>query len=141
MTRLEVIETLDYLREHSISHVYAECLDIAARALREMGDGPNKEEMKTVSNRKLDAILGREVSFNQCPKCGQPSINIVIALHWYGRNGARAICQNCGTATKIYKISEAFCNDGGRLATPITSKGIIRGIYNALKEWQGLSAE
>lgn len=83
MTRLEVIETLDYLREHSISHVYAECLDIAARA----------------------------------------------------------ICQNCGTATKIYKISEAFCTDGGRLATSITSKGIIRSIYNALKEWQGLSAE
>ena len=140
MTRLEVIETLDYLREHSISRVYTECFDIAAKALREMGDGPHKE-MKTVSSRKLDAILGREVSFKQCPKCGQPSIDIVIALHWYGRNGARAICQNCGTATKIYKISEAFRTDGGRFATPITSKGIIRGIYNALKEWQGLSTE
>lgn len=141
MTRLEVIETLDYLREHSISHVYAECFDIAAMALREMGDGPHKGEFKIVSNRKLDAILGREVSFKQCPKCGQPSVNIVIALHWYGRNGVRAICQNCGAATKVYEISEAFCADGGRLATPITSKGIIRGIYNALKEWQRLSAE
>lgn len=92
-------------------------------------------KIKRVSDRKMDAIIRRNISWDVCPICGSSSVDIVIQLRWYGTIGAKAVCRDCGRSTRTHPINEALDTAGHRFATPITNRSLMRGVFSALNEW------
>ena len=92
-------------------------------------------KIKRVSDRKMDAILRRSIDWDACPKCGSPSVDVVLQLRWYGINGAKAVCHDCGWSTRMHGIHEALDTADNRYATPITNKSLMCGVFAALNEW------
>ena len=99
--------------------------------------------MKEVSRRKLDCILKKSINFSgcRCNSCGMPcSVEIVVVMPMYGREGAYIKCGRCGSVlTKTYPINDCFTDETGRLATPVTHKSLLRGILHAVSDYKAVS--
>lgn len=89
--------------------------------------------MKSVSENKIDVLVSKSIKLNPC-ECGNGHGEIVIMIPWYGATGAKCRCSNCGRETKVYGISTTLISDT-RIATPIIDRSLIKGIRNAVNDW------
>lgn len=91
--------------------------------------------MRDVSEAEFKDIMSNRIELGKCPKCESGGGDILIRMPWYGKTGACIKCPYCGHETKTYGITETmFC--GKKIATPFTKKAIMRGVLQAVEEWQ-----
>ena len=96
---------------------------------------------KTVSKRKLEAIMSKQIKLDLCPICSN-SGEIVVSMPWYGRVGAKVQCTKCGYSTKYFDIHSHFdCAETHQIATPILEKSLMTGIRSAMQSWNSQGAE
>lgn len=93
-------------------------------------------KIKDVSAAKFDAMVHKSVQLKNCPKCHFFGGEIIVDMPLYGKTeGARARCKQCGYETRVYSMHESIRDTEGRIASPRTQKGILRGILAALNEY------
>ena len=91
---------------------------------------------KMISLETYDALQRKSLSLDRCPMCGN-SAEIVIKIPCYGQEGAKVACSKCGFETKLYNIRSHFevAAEPCRIYTPILEKSIMRGVREAVRNW------
>ena len=88
---------------------------------------------------KFDALMAKQITLRECPKCHNYGGKIIIDMPMYGKEGAYCRCSQCGYETKRRTTHTLIKDKRNRIATPIIEKSLMGAIRLAINDFNGRS--
>lgn len=90
---------------------------------------------KDVTVEKFDALMAKQITLRNCPKCNRYGAQIIIDMPMYGKEGVYCKCYGCGYETKRQMANIVMKDKRGRIGTPTIDKSLMGAIRQAVNDY------